>query len=315
MRTRGTTPGEDAGQLFRRMAFNVLVSNVDDHMRNHGFLWHGDGGWRLSPAYDLNPVPQDVKARILSTNIDLEEGTCSLDLLRGSAGYFGLAHETADAAISEVAGVVAGWRQAAARRGAPAVEIDRMASAFEHCDLRGALAARTASDLRGRRIPGHPRPARSRSGRSRLPPPTAGRCCRRCVPCPTTISWPACRRRFSPSPLPRPRPRSASAWRMASLSAATSSRGAVSQGRIGFEERAVAVARKGLLPTAVVDRSPPIFVDSTRLSCPAGRASPAAAGPVGVSEEASTGRPATGEPITPGHGRARRSRSQPELSS
>jgi hypothetical protein len=43
------------------MAFNVLISNVDDYLRNHGFLWSGRNGWRLSPVYDLNPTPQDVR--------------------------------------------------------------------------------------------------------------------------------------------------------------------------------------------------------------------------------------------------------------
>ena len=58
-----------------------MVSNVDDHLRNHGFLWVDRTGWSLSPAYDLNPVPTDLKARILTTNINLDEGTCSIDLL------------------------------------------------------------------------------------------------------------------------------------------------------------------------------------------------------------------------------------------
>jgi len=64
----------EAHALFRRVVFNVLISNVDDHLRNHGFLWLGKAGWLLSPAYDLNPVPTDLKARVLTTNIDLDEG-------------------------------------------------------------------------------------------------------------------------------------------------------------------------------------------------------------------------------------------------
>jgi serine/threonine-protein kinase HipA len=65
-----------------------LISNVDDHLRNHGFLWLGKNGWSLSPAYDLNPVPSDIKARVLTTNISLDEATCSLDLLESAAEYF-----------------------------------------------------------------------------------------------------------------------------------------------------------------------------------------------------------------------------------
>jgi len=86
----GAQAKDDAWQLYRRVVFNVLVSNVDDHLRNHGFLWSGQGGWVLSPAYDINPTPVDVKARILTTNIDLDEGTCSAELLQETAGYFGL---------------------------------------------------------------------------------------------------------------------------------------------------------------------------------------------------------------------------------
>lgn len=77
----GARAKTDAHALFRRVVFNVLISNIDDHLRNHGFLWAGTAGWSLSPAYDLNPVPTDLKARVLTTNIDLDEGTCSLDLL------------------------------------------------------------------------------------------------------------------------------------------------------------------------------------------------------------------------------------------
>ena len=80
----------DAHALYRRVAFHVLISNVDDHLRNHGFLRQGKAGWTLSPAYDLNPTPVDLKARILTTNIDLDEGTCSFDLLERAAEYFAL---------------------------------------------------------------------------------------------------------------------------------------------------------------------------------------------------------------------------------
>jgi serine/threonine-protein kinase HipA len=84
------------------MVFNVLVSNVDDHLRNHGFLWLGKNGWSLSPAYDLNPTPTDLKARILTTNIDLDEGTCSLDLVESVAEFFGITLAAARNIIREV---------------------------------------------------------------------------------------------------------------------------------------------------------------------------------------------------------------------
>ncbi len=135
----GAQGKEDAHALYRRVAFNVLVSNVDDHLRNHGFLWLGKAGWSLSPAYDLNPVPTDLKARVLTTNIDLDEGTCSLDLLEAASGFFGLPLMQARAIIKDVATATATWRDTAKAVGARSTEINRMASAFEHDDLTRAL--------------------------------------------------------------------------------------------------------------------------------------------------------------------------------
>lgn len=135
----GARAREDAWQLYRRVVFNVLVSNVDDRLRNHGFLLSGRGGWVLSPAYDLNPTPVDVKARILTTNIDLDEGTCSVELLQETAGYFGLGDGQARTIIREVAEVTRTWQAVAAEVGAKRAEITRMASAFEHEDLQAAL--------------------------------------------------------------------------------------------------------------------------------------------------------------------------------
>ena len=136
----GAQAKSDALQLYRRVAFNVLISNVDDHLRNHGFLRQGSTGWSLSPAFDLNPVPTDLKARVLTTHIDLEDGTCSIDLLESAAGYFGLGLRPARAIIKEVATVTATWREVASTVGARASDITRMASAFEHDELKRALA-------------------------------------------------------------------------------------------------------------------------------------------------------------------------------
>lgn len=135
----GARAKADAEQLYRRVVFSVLISNVDDHLRNHGFLWLGREGWVLSPAYDLNPTPADLKARILTTNIDLDEGTCSVGLLESAAAYFGLSLKVARQIIRQVADVTATWRVVAQRAGSKAREIDRMASAFEHADLVAAL--------------------------------------------------------------------------------------------------------------------------------------------------------------------------------
>ncbi|MEO6718015.1 MAG: type II toxin-antitoxin system HipA family toxin [Novosphingobium sp.] len=135
----GARAKADAEQLYRRVTFNVLISNVDDHLRNHGFLWAGKAGWVLSPAYDLNPVPTDIRARILTTSIDLDEGTCSLDLLEAAAEYFGLGLTPARAIISQVAAATRTWRDVARQICARTAEIERMASAFEHDDLGRAL--------------------------------------------------------------------------------------------------------------------------------------------------------------------------------
>ena len=136
----GADARRDAAALYRRMVFNILISNVDDHLRNHGFLWVSQGGWTLSPAYDLNPTPTDVRPRILTTNIDLDEGTCDLDLAQSVAGLFGLDLSAARAIISEVGRVTREWRETAAGLGARPAEIRRMESAFEHDDLERALA-------------------------------------------------------------------------------------------------------------------------------------------------------------------------------
>jgi serine/threonine-protein kinase HipA len=136
----GAQAAADAEELYRRMMFNVLISNVDDHLRNHGFLWTGRGGWTLSPAYDLNPTPTDVRQRILTTNISLDEATCDLELVRSVAEYFGLASAKADAIIKHVAMATARWRDVAAVCNARSSEIHRMESAFEHIDLARALA-------------------------------------------------------------------------------------------------------------------------------------------------------------------------------
>lgn len=135
----GAQAKTDARALYRRVVFNVLISNVDDHLRNHGFLWLGKNGWSLSPAYDLNPMPSDIKARVLTTNISLDEAICSLDLLESAAEYFSLSLAQARAIIKEVALVTSRWRNIAKEVGARSAEIQRMASAFEHDELKRAI--------------------------------------------------------------------------------------------------------------------------------------------------------------------------------
>ena len=142
LRQHGASAKEDMHALWRRIVFNILISNTDDHLRNHGFLYDGPDGWRLAPAYDLNPVPVDIKPRVLTTAIDLDDGTASLELAMGVAGYFELAEGEARTIAAEVGQAVGGWRKEAAHLGLTLAEIDRMASAFEHEDLKSALSAR-----------------------------------------------------------------------------------------------------------------------------------------------------------------------------
>ncbi len=138
LRQYGAAPKEDMHALWRRIVFSILISNTDDHLRNHGFLWAGPSGWRLSPAYDLNPVPTDIKPRILTTAIDLEDGTASLKLALQVAGYFELDADSAHKIAGQVGHAVGAWRREAKKVGLTPPEIDRMASAFEHQDLKAA---------------------------------------------------------------------------------------------------------------------------------------------------------------------------------
>lgn len=135
----GAQSKQDAHELYRRMVFNVLISNVDDHLRNHGFLWAGPSGWKLSPVYDLNPTPTDIRKRILTTKISPEEGTCDLELILSVADYFSLNLAAAKNIIKEVAQVTTTWRSVSEKFGLRPTEINRMESAFEHQDLYNAL--------------------------------------------------------------------------------------------------------------------------------------------------------------------------------
>ena len=131
LRQFGSQPEQDCAQLWRRIVFNILISNTDDHLRNHGFL-HGTAGWRLSPAYDMNPTPVDVKARVLSLAIDEADDTASLDVALGMARQCGLRPPAAREIVTEVQAAVGQWRQCATFHGLKARDLERMASAFEH---------------------------------------------------------------------------------------------------------------------------------------------------------------------------------------
>jgi serine/threonine-protein kinase HipA len=139
LQQHGARTRADLHNLWRRIVFTILISNTDDHLRNHGFLYVGAQGWKLSPAYDLNPVPGHVNERLLSTAIGMDDDrSASLDLALEVAPDFGLKAADARQVVHEVAGVVAGWRKEAERLGLPASEIEGMESAFEHRDLEQA---------------------------------------------------------------------------------------------------------------------------------------------------------------------------------
>ena len=139
LRQYGAEPSNDLAQLWRRIVFSILISNTDDHLRNHGFLYERHKGWLLSPAYDLNPTPVEIKPRILTTTIDLDDGTASLDLALSVIKDFRLSTNDAKLIIKEVGTVIAKWRTVAQSLGLSKNEIDRMASAFEHADSDLAL--------------------------------------------------------------------------------------------------------------------------------------------------------------------------------
>jgi len=129
LRLYGRDTQRDIDELFRRIAFSILINNVDDHLHNHGFLHAGHGLWRLAPAFDLNPFPDRV--RELKTWISHDTGPdSSLDALRSAAPHFRVQRERGEAMIGEVAAAVAMWRKVGARIGMTAAELDAFADAF-----------------------------------------------------------------------------------------------------------------------------------------------------------------------------------------
>lgn len=134
---------QDLAELWRRIAFGVLISNSDDHLRNHGFLRTSTAGWALSPAFDLNPDPSG--AGELSTAIDFDDYTASIDLLFSVNDFFGLDRSRALVILSEVYSAIAQWRDTAYAMGLDK-EIGRMKPAFEH---RAAEEARALLATQG----------------------------------------------------------------------------------------------------------------------------------------------------------------------
>jgi serine/threonine-protein kinase HipA len=141
----GGHPNDDMAELWRRLVFTILISNTDDHLRNHGFVYERHLGWRLSPVYDVNPTPAEIKARILSTLIDYESDVASMDTALSVIDEFRLSREQAGLMMHDAAEAVSDWRNVAAQFDLNKREIDRMASAFEHEDLAKAKGGQSSS--------------------------------------------------------------------------------------------------------------------------------------------------------------------------
>ena len=135
--TRSSRATSDLHQLWRRIVFSILISNTDDHLRNHGFL-HEDGDtWRLSPAFDINPNPEPGPKH-LSTAIDLGDDTASVALALSVADYFRLSAEEANEVISQVQAAVSHWAPVARKYGLSSQEITAMSWAFDTHSARAS---------------------------------------------------------------------------------------------------------------------------------------------------------------------------------
>ena len=136
---RSTAATEDLRQLWRRMAFSILISNTDDHLRNHGFLHKRGESWTLAPAFDLNPNP-DPGPKNLSTAIDFTDTRASVDTLISVAPYFRLDPGDAFEVLAQVARAAARWHMVAKTHGLTQRDLDVMEPAFEHAESQRAQA-------------------------------------------------------------------------------------------------------------------------------------------------------------------------------
>ena len=122
----GVNVEENLHQLWRRIVFNISISNTDDHLRNHGFILT-DEGWILSPAYDLNP---SIDKDGLSLNIDMDNNELDFELAKSVGTYFRLNETQMNTIIDEVTSVVRNWKEVANRMGIPRSEQQLMEKAF-----------------------------------------------------------------------------------------------------------------------------------------------------------------------------------------
>lgn len=122
----GCNIDENLKQLWRRIVFNIMISNTDDHLRNHGFILTKNG-WILSPAYDINP---SIDKSGLAININTEENALDIDLAKSVGEYFRLSSTDMDKIINEVYKSTKNWRNISSQIGIPRKEQDLMQNAF-----------------------------------------------------------------------------------------------------------------------------------------------------------------------------------------
>lgn len=138
--TYGATQiAEDLQELFARMVFNILVSNDDDHLRNHAFVFDAKvSGWKLSPLFDVLPRPQVAQERFLGLGVGANGRLATIANARSHAGQFGLLAVDADAIIDHLVRCVRSWRVSFERLGVSKTECDSVAAAFRHPKEIGA---------------------------------------------------------------------------------------------------------------------------------------------------------------------------------
>ncbi len=124
--TASAQPEKDLHQLWRRIVFNIAVFNTDDHLRNHGFLLTRTG-WKLSPAYDLNPSPHGYT---LSLAIDEVDHSLDFSLALKQAPLYHLSNKEATIILEEVSESVCQWKQTAKKYGLSSSACMQMGSAF-----------------------------------------------------------------------------------------------------------------------------------------------------------------------------------------
>lgn len=128
IRQNSSAPKDDMEELWKRIVFSVLISNTDDHLRNHGFIRPDNNGWRLSPIYDINPSIDNIG--LLSTMIAQGDFSATLENALSVAEYFEISSEKANKIIEQIKTSVSKWKQVAKRVGLSQTEINKMEIAF-----------------------------------------------------------------------------------------------------------------------------------------------------------------------------------------